>query len=71
MVKKLRKEQLHGPGPVWKHNSLIGHARSMQVQCRGIWNAETTSETAKALAREIWRLAQELELNLRKERVDK
>lgn len=56
---------------LWKHNSFLGHARMMQTQCRVIHEAPTTSPTTKRIAQEIWRLAQELELNLRSERVDK
>lgn len=56
---------------MWKHNSFIGHATMMQKQATAINNASTTSATAQRIAREIYRLARELELNLRNERIDK
>lgn len=59
------------PTEAWHHNSLIGHAVMIQKTCAGIYSSRTTSETARALAREIHRLAGELETNLRKERIDK
>ena len=55
----------------WHHNSLIGHAVMIQKTCVGIYSSRTTSETARLLAREIYRLAGELEANLRNERIDK
>ncbi|HEY9155553.1 MAG TPA: hypothetical protein VIM69_10500 [Opitutaceae bacterium] len=56
---------------LWQHNSFIGHATMMQKQCAAIYSADTTSATAKSLAKEILRLARELETNLRNERIDK
>ena len=59
------------PSKAWLHNSFIGHATLMQKQATAINNASTTSPTAQRIAREIYRLARELELNLRNERIDK
>lgn len=56
---------------LWRHNAFIGNACMMQAQARAIGASASTSETAKALAREINRLARELEANLRNERIDK
>ena len=55
---------------VWRHNSFIGTARRMETGAQAIYNASTTSPTAKQLAREIAALADALQTNLRKERID-
>lgn len=34
----------------WKHNSFLGHARMMQVQCRIILCSTTATDEAKAIA---------------------
>lgn len=54
---------------IWRHNSFSGHAAMMKAQCENIVTADTTNVTAKKIAREIYRLAGELQLAL-KERVD-
>lgn len=54
---------------LWRHNSFFGHAAMMQAQAKAIIDFETTTQTTKIIAKEILRLARELELAL-KERID-
>lgn len=44
----------------WKHNSLIGHTRMMQVQAEMVSNSETTTSDAKKIAEKIACLAIDL-----------
>lgn len=34
----------------WQHNSFIGHARMMQMQCKAILSSVTATDEAKAIA---------------------
>lgn len=71
MVKKPRQEYKYASKKVWDHNRHIGLAVLMQRQCDAIWQSSTASPTAQRIANEMYRLAGELELNLRNERIDK
>lgn len=55
---------------IWRHNGFIGTARRMELGAQAIYNASTTSPTAKRLAHKIVELAEALQTNLRKERID-
>lgn len=43
----------------WKHNSFLGHARMMQMQCKAILMSATATDEAKAIA---VRIEQEAEM---------
>ena len=53
----------------FKHNSLVGHARMMQMQAQNIATSDTTTEETKQIAYQIAELASKLERSL-KTRVD-
>jgi hypothetical protein len=49
----------------WKHNSFLGHARMMQMNCQAILNSKTATEEAKAIAVRIENDAEMLETALK------
>lgn len=53
---------------VWRHNSFLGHAAMMRKQCLSIMQAETSTEEAQTLAREIYDKAWLLSLALKERR---
>jgi hypothetical protein len=52
----------------WKHNSFLGHAGMMWSNATSIMNSYTATDESKALAREIYSLAEKLQSSLRKRR---
>ena len=53
----------------FKHNSLVGHVRMMQMQLLHMYQSDTTTEETKQIAYQIAELASKLERSL-KTRVD-
>ena len=53
----------------FRHNSLLGHARMIQMQAHNIATSDTTTEETKQIADQIAELASKLERSL-KTRVD-
>lgn len=50
--------------PIWRHNSFLGHATMMRMQCRTIIVSDTATDETKAIAQQILDLAVELEVSL-------
>lgn len=53
---------------VWRHNSFLGHARMMEMQCINICSSKTATDEAKKIAAKIGKLATELGEALRTRR---
>lgn len=45
---------------VWRHNSYMGHARMIQMQCVAITKSSTATTQTKSLASQIYNLAGDL-----------
>jgi len=74
MAKRTKPIDWHDPAwqqkqRIWRHNAFSGHAAMMRSQARAIHSSDSANETAKRIAMEIHRLAEELSLAL-KERID-
>ena len=50
---------------IWRHNSFFGHCAMGTVHMQAIYNAKTTTEESRDLARQIHELLTQLSASLR------